>query len=138
MKAVRPSAHPQASKRFPGGLFTIALVGLAIAGCATPVALRTAPAPAEACDAALYGGVLVASAQSGLAVQGLAGEGDVVEVVWPFGYSATRDLGGKATLRDASGAEIAQEGDTVTMGGGLDGAGVWIACAGTVANAPGI
>jgi hypothetical protein len=124
--------------RIPGGVAAIAVIGLVIAGCATPVALRTAPAPVEGCDAAMYGGVLVESAQSGLAIQGLAGEREVVEVLWPFGYSATRDLDGTATIRDPSGAEIAEVGDTVTMGGSRDAEGVWIACAGTVANAPGI
>lgn len=123
--------------RIAGGL-AAALIGMAIAGCATPVALRTAPAPVDGCDAAMYGGVLVASAWSGLAVQGLGGGREVVEVLWPFGYSATRDRSGKATLRDGSGDEIAQEGETITMGGGRDGDGAWIACAGTVANAPGI
>ncbi|HET9852253.1 MAG TPA: hypothetical protein VFP56_07080 [Candidatus Limnocylindrales bacterium] len=116
----------------------LALVIAVSAGCGTPVALRTAPAAVDACDQALIGGVLVPSSQSGLAVQPTARNQEMVEVLWPFGYSAVRDLEGAMTLRDASGKEIAREGETILMGGGLGANGVWAACAGTVESAPGI
>jgi hypothetical protein len=60
------------------------------------------------------------------------------EVLWPFGYSAVRDLQGAITLRDASGKDIAREGETILMVGGLGANGVWSACGGTVVSAPNI
>jgi hypothetical protein len=116
----------------------VAFVIAAIAGCSAPFALRTAPAAVDACDQALMGGVLVASSESGLAVRPTAGNREIVEVLWPFGYSAVTGLEGAITLRDASGKDIAREGETILMGGGLGADGVWAACAGTVVSAPGI
>ena len=61
--------------------------------------------------------MLVASARSGLAVQRIVGQGEIVEVIWPFGYSATRDTSGLISLHDASGKEIAREGDVIILAG---------------------
>lgn len=125
-------------RRTAGRGAVLALVIAVSAGCGTPVALRTAPAPVDACDQAVMGGVLMPSSQSGLAVRPIAGNREMVEVLWPFGYAAARDLQGAITLRDASGNDIAREGETILMGGGLGANGVWAACAGTVESAPGI
>jgi hypothetical protein len=103
-------------------------VATIIAACGAPVALRTAPAAVDACDEALLAGELVASSQSGLAVRTAD---QVTEVLWPFGYSASRETGG-LVLRDETGTVIAHEGHRVEMTGGLGGQGAWKACAGTI------
>jgi hypothetical protein len=101
---------------------------MAIAACATPVGLRTATARFDACDQALLAGELVGSNQSGLAVR--TGDG-VTEVLWPFGYSATRETTG-LVLRDETGRILVHEGQRVEMAGGLGAGDVWTACAGTI------
>jgi hypothetical protein len=95
--------------------------------------LRAAPAPAQACDDALLTGRLVTSAHSGLAVSDPTGK--VVEVVWPFGYTARRGISGVGLVDDGGGI-VAQEGDFVEMDGGLDANDVWNACAGSVSVVP--
>jgi hypothetical protein len=109
-----------------------ALLALALAGtlvaCGTPVALRTASVKVDACDEALLAGELVPSAQSGLAVRNAE---QVTEVMWPFGYSATRETTG-LVLRDDSGRIVAHQGQRVTLGGGGGANGLFNACAGTV------
>jgi len=52
-------------------------------------------------------------------------------VIWPFGYTATRETTG-IVLRDDTGKVVAHEGQRVTLGGGGDANGLWRACAGTV------
>lgn len=103
------------------------LVGI-VAACGTPVALRTAAVKVDVCDQALLAGELVVSATSGLAVHGSDG---VTEVLWPFGYSATRETTG-LVLRDEMGKILVHEGQRVQMGGGLGANNVWGACAGTI------
>lgn len=110
-------------------LLAVALSG-ALAACnsSAPIGLRTATVRSEACDQALLAGELVASAKSGLAVR----NADVVtEVLWPLGYSATKE-GTGVVLRDETGKVLVQEGKRVQMSGGLDANGVWRACAGTI------
>ena len=99
-----------------------------VAACGMPVALRTAPAPVDACEDALLAGELVTSAQSGLAIRNAA---DVTEVLWPYGYSAAREVDG-VVLRDPAGEVVARVGDRVQMGGGFGAGGVWGACAGSI------
>jgi len=107
----------------------LALLLVALAACSssltlpgTPVSLRTAPAKAEACDAALLAGELVASAQSGLAIRSAD---DVTEVIWPYGYSASRQSSG-LVLHDETGRVVGHEGQRMEVGG--SGAnGVWFA-----------
>jgi len=106
-----------------------ALLIVALAGCATPIALRTSPVAVDACDEALLAGELVVSDQSGLAIRNAD---QVTEVVWPFGYSATRGFDGGVELRDAGGAVVAHAGRRVEMTGGLGGNNTWTACAGTI------
>ena len=105
----------------------VAFAVLAVA-CGTPVGLRTAPAKVDACEEALIAGELVASAQSGLAVRNAD---QVTEVLWPFGYTATRETTG-LVLRDETGKILVHEGQRVQMGGGLGANNVWGACAGTI------
>ena len=105
-------------------LLSAVLAAALIAACGTPVALRTAPAKQDNCDAALTAGELVASSQSGLAIRRADG---VIEVVWPFGYSATREATG-LVLRDATGKVVAHEGQRVQIGGGQGANDTWIAC----------
>ncbi len=119
-------------------------MALLVVGCGTrvapftqsaPVALRTQSAPTDHCDDGLFGGTLEVSATSGLAVRGTDGRGQLADVLWPYGYSAIRD-GTGIVLRDASGNEIARQGETITMAGGFGADGVWAACPGTVHSAP--
>lgn len=98
------------------------------AACSTPVALRTAPVKTDACDEALLAGELVTSAQGGLAVRTAE---QTTEVMWPFGYTATREVTG-LVLRDDTGKIVAHEGQRVSMGGGGGANGFFNACSGTV------
>jgi hypothetical protein len=107
------------------------LVGLLIAGCASPspsptqVALKTQPA-GSVCMDALTVGVLVVESESGAGLQGSGGV--VAPVIWPTGWTARNDAGSVAIV-DASGAIVAHVGETVSMGGGNGSGGDWYACA---------
>ncbi len=113
-------------------LLLVAVVALLLAGCNT-VPLRTASAPATACDAALTSGTLVNNRPNGLALTAANGEG--IEVLWPYGYSS-RGIVGSMELLDERGQSIAREGDYVEIGGGSDGQGVFVACAGSIRVVP--
>ena len=108
---------------------TIALASTALAGCGTPVALRTQANPTSACMDALAIGMLVTSVKSGLALQ--AENGTVLEVEWPFGYTARREATGLA-LYDNAGVLVAHEGQRVQAGGGSGADNVFHACPGSV------
>lgn len=112
-----------------------ALAVAMLAGCGTPVSLRTQPAPLSACMDALATGTLVASAKSGLAIRA-GDEGEMIEVEWPFGYTARRDLTGLA-LVDGAGTVIAHEGQVIQMGGGSGADNVFHACPASISVAPG-
>src|SRR4051794_32106043 len=86
------------------------LTAAMLAACGTPLALRTEQAKASDCDLALLGGELVTSAKSGLAVRG---PDTITEVIWPFGYTASRETTG-VVLRDDTGKIVAHEGQRVT------------------------
>lgn len=113
-------------------LAALALIAVVLAAC-SPVQLRTAPAPVDACEDALGSGRLVTSQQSELALQGTTGE--VFQVLWPFGYSA-RSAGTGVELLDETGKVIAREGDFIQAGGGFGVNGVFGACAGSVRVVP--
>jgi hypothetical protein len=104
------------------------LVGTVLVGCA-PVGLRTQPAPISACMDALATGTLVSSALSGLAIK--APDGTVVEVEWPFEYTARRDMTGLALI-DSAGVLVAHEGQVIQMGGGTGADNVFHACPGSI------
>lgn len=97
-------------------------------GGGTPIGLRTANVKIDACEMALLAGELVASNQSGLAIRNAD---QVTEVLWPFGYTATRGSTG-AVLRDPTGKVVGREGQRIEMAGGLSANNVWTACAGTI------
>ena len=119
--------------RLQGGFVAVLLlVALATVGC-NQLVLRTAPAPEDACDAALVSGRLVSSRESGLALQP-PGEPNLA-VTWPFGYKAGGFVG-SLELQDETGRVLAREGDLVEVGGGMGGDGSWLACAGTVRVVP--
>ena len=103
-------------------------LAVALTACGTPIALRTASQKFDGCDDALLAGELVGSAQGGLAVRTAE---QVTEVMWPFGYSATREPTG-LVLRDDTGKIVAHEGQRVSMGGGGGANGFFNACAGSV------
>lgn len=109
-------------------LVSLIAVAVLTVACSTPAGLRTASARFDACEQALLAGELVASAQSGLAIRT---EDQVTEVLWPFGYSAARDVSG-LVLRDDTGKIVGHEGQRVQMSGGLGANNVWTACAGTI------
>jgi hypothetical protein len=113
-------------------VLAVVVVALASVGC-NQLVLRTAPAPQEACDAALLSGRLVSSRESGLAIQ-VPGEPNL-EVTWPFGYRAG-GFAGSLELQDETGRVVAREGDVVQMGGGMGGDGSFFACAGTIHVVP--
>jgi hypothetical protein len=116
-------------------LAALAFTVLAFAAMAcNQLVLRTAAAPATACDAALTSGRLVSSREGGLALTPADGGPNIV-VTWPFGYSAGGFVG-NLELRDETGRALAREGDFVQVGGGLGGDGSWIACAGSVSVIP--
>ena len=109
----------------------LALVALILAGCS--VGLRTAPAAMDACEDALGSGQLLATAQSGLGLRD--GAGGIVEVLWPFGYTARRGTSG-IELIGHKGEVLAREGDFVQAGGGTGNDGVFAVCDGTVRVVP--
>lgn len=109
----------------------LALLVVVIAGC-SPAALKVASVPQSACDDALGSGQLVTNAQSGLA---LSTAGQILPVLWPFGYSARRGATG-LDLLDESGKVIAHEGDFVQAGGGTGNDGLFAVCAGSVKVVP--
>ena len=113
----------------PSAAAAVLVLLVLLAGCGAPVALRTQPAPVSACMDALATGTLVSSARSGLALK--AADGTLLEVEWPFGYTATRDATG-LTLLDSAGVVVAHEGQQVQAGGGSGADNVFHACPGSV------
>ena len=111
-----------------------ALAVVLLAGCGSPVAIRTQPAPLSACMDALATGTLVASNLSGLAIRG-GDEGEVTAVEWPFEYTARREITG-LVLIDSVGVVVAHEGQVIQMGGGSGADGVFHACPGSIAVVP--
>ena len=101
-----------------------------VAACGAPVGLRTQPGPISACMDALATGTLVTSNVSGLAIR--AGDGAVIEVEWPFEYTARRETVG-LVLIDSAGQIVAREGQLIQMGGGTGADGVFYACPGSIA-----
>jgi hypothetical protein len=86
--------------------------------------IRSAAVEPQACMDALIGGTLARSAQSGLGITGADGTSNAVE--WPFGWSASIELG-RVALSDETGNVVAREGDQITIGGGF-GNQLWYAC----------
>jgi len=78
---------------------------------------------------ALATGTLVTSNASGLAIR--ASDGTLIEVEWPFEYTARRDITG-VTLVDSAGAVVAREGQVIQMGGGSGADNVFHACPGSI------
>ena len=97
------------------------------------VAIRTAPAVAQACMDALAGGTLAANNASGLGINSAGGEQMAVE--WPFGYAARNNLGA-IELLDETGKVVAKVGDEITVGGGF-GNQFWHACGPVTVTKPG-
>lgn len=115
-----------------GALLAAALAGLALSACnpASPrLAIRTAAAPAQACDAALLAGSLVRQPQTGLGIA--QSDVEISAVEWPFGYTA-RTEGGLVVLLDETGKVVAREHDRVSVSGGSGsgpgGISMWFAC----------
>ena len=116
-----------------------AAVALGVAACSigavpTPdpaaIAVPTqAPQPSgspAACMASLLEGRLVADERWGLAL--IDADGTVRKVIWPYGYSARRDVAHTALL-DPTGAVVAVTGQGLQIGGGEIGSdGAWLAC----------
>ena len=107
----------------------LALSLLVLAGCGTPVALRTQPEPISACMDALATGTLVPSNASGLGIR--AADGTSFAVEWPFEYTARREALG-LTLLDSVGAVVAREGQVIQMGGGFGADNIFHACPGSI------
>ena len=105
-----PQPYPRRTSR-AALIFTLAVL---LTGCGTQ--LRTEPSPGSSCGSLLQAiqGVLKSDAVQGL---GLEKRGTFVGVVWPYGYSATRDRSGLVLLLDRDGQVVAREGDTIVMSG---------------------
>lgn len=110
----------------------IALAAVVLAGCAT-ANLRVATAPQSVCDDALASGQLVDKANGGLVL--VDRQGLNLKVVWPFGYSASRELMGIA-IEDETGRVVARVGDFIEAGGGLGEDDTFVICAGSVKVVP--
>jgi hypothetical protein len=94
------------------------------------IAVRTQPSLAVACPAARIEGTLVRERRS---IVGLRIDQDLVlQVIWPYGYSA-RDDGGRLAVLDSTGTVVAREGDRVAIGGGEIESGTWLGCGGILA-----
>ena len=119
---------PPRRRSIGGHLAMLSVFAFVVLGC-NQLVLRTAPAPAAACDGLLTGGQLVRSQESGLGLQ-VPGEA-ITPVTWPFGYRASGIIG-SVELLDETGRVLAREGEFVEVGGGLHGDGSFLACAGTV------
>jgi len=118
-------------------LVATAVLALAVAACSigavpTPdpaaIALPTQPpvpsGTPPACMAALLEGRLVEDERWGLAL--VDANGTVHKVVWPYGYSARRDVAHVALL-DPTGVAVTGQG--LQIGGGEIGSdGAWLAC----------
>jgi len=106
-----------------------ALLTVLISACsqAAPTAIERVPitterAPTNVCMEALITGVLVPHAQWGIALQ-VPGTGELMQPIFPFGYSAARD-GVRLALLDETGRLVAHTGDLVqSSGGGIGGEG---------------
>ncbi len=124
------------SRTLIGLVAAMSLTACAIVDPRPAIPLRTQDPPGDglqACMAALATGTLVTHPTSGMALR--APEGNVVEVIWPFGYAA-RFEAGRATLLDDRGNVIAREGEQVAVGGGEAQPGIWFACGGVAPLEP--
>lgn len=102
------------------------LAAVALIGCGE-ARLLTGPAPGPAaCGPAAITGRLIAEPDAGLAL--LGPDGRTVRIVWPFGYTARRELL-RVILVSPQDADVARDGDVVELGGGgtTDGS-VWTVC----------
>lgn len=118
------------SRGLVAGPLLAIIAAASVVGC-NSIPLRTAAAPATACDMALASGTLTNNRPDGLALR--VADGSIERVLWPFGYSS-RGFVGSMELVGPTGAAIAREGDSVQMGGGVNGDGIFVVCAGTVAK----
>jgi hypothetical protein len=111
-------------------------LAMILAACSTPLApspsvgfrilAQASPGPDSICLEGRKQGTLIESSASGL---GLSVAGKVLNVAWPFGFSA-RSQGGRVALVDADGSVVAFTGDRVEIAGGLGPDGIWSACPG--------
>ena len=102
----------------------VVIASLGVAGAALVLASMLAVAGPDGCPTALLEGTLVE--QSGTLAVKSAFDGTAVAVRWPFGYGGGEENGTLTLTRVF--ATVAREGDTVSMGGGEGGAGVFAAC----------
>jgi hypothetical protein len=109
-------------------ILRLALLAVAVAGCAGPSPSGLIPVPTSApaplfgpmaCPAALLEGELVADDEFGFVVA--HADGFSSAVTWPHGFVA-RDSP-RRELLDDSGRVVAREGDFVALGGGETGQG---------------
>ncbi len=94
------------------------------------IAVRTQPSLAVACPGARIEGMVVRERRS---IVGLRNDQDLIlQVIWPYGYSA-RDDGGRLSVLDSTGTVVAREGDRIAIGGGEIEPGTWLGCGGILA-----
>ncbi len=104
------------------------------AGIAVPTQAPQPAGTARACPASFIEGRLVADPRWGIAL--VDNDGTTREVIWPYGYSARRDVA-HVVLLDATGSIVAQTGNLVHVDGGETGAdGAWLACGAIVLITP--
>jgi hypothetical protein len=91
----------------------LAVLALVLAGCAVPI--ETQPPPnSDECRLARVGGIVVLDPQVGVGLRDQRGV--IHRVIWPFGFSAHRDLTG-VVLVDDTGRIVAREGDEIATAG---------------------
>lgn len=91
----------------------IGLLALMTSACA--VHLVTEPKPhGNVCLLAQVGGIVAVDPKVGVGLRGP--DGVTRPVVWPFGYTASRDFEG-VTITDEEGRVVAHEGDEIAAAG---------------------
>jgi hypothetical protein len=96
-----------------------------LGACSVRITTKPVAEANMVCRLGGVGGFLAADDRTGMGIRMGA---DVLPVIWPFGWSARRDLLGPLILVDRDGRDVAREGDQVALGGGFDRDDVLHAC----------
>ena len=91
----------------------LVLLALVFAGCTVPLETQQPPT-SDGCRLAVVRGTVVFDPQVGVGLRDV--HGVVHRVVWPFGYSASRDFAG-VVLMDGTGQMVAREGVQIATAG---------------------
>jgi hypothetical protein len=98
-------------------LLTLVVFSLLLFGCSVRITTERETRENQVCGPPDAGGYLAANGLSGL---GLRIGAKVHPVIWPYAWSARRDLIGPLVLVGREGRDVAREGDLVGLSGGFD------------------